>query len=117
MEGLKEEVLNDLSEYETKEDKINYLKDVLNHGCVSGMVSRLIYYKDTNDFFDKNKEEIENLIYDSSEEQGLNYLSFIASLNGSDNVGSLEQLKNLLSWFVYEETARKILIEDFEEDY
>ena len=114
---IKEEILKDLEDYYTKEYKIAYLKNVLNNGCVSGIVSNLIYYKDTNDFYNDFQEEIEELIYNSAEENGEPYLKFIASLNGADSVGSMEQLKNLLSWFAYEEIARRVLIEDFKEDY
>ena len=36
-----------------------FFKDLLNHGCVSGMVWSLIYYTDTHAFFDKHYDEIE----------------------------------------------------------
>lgn len=116
MNKLKEYVLEDLEDYETKEDKLNYLKDVLNHGCQSGIVCGLIYYKDTNDFFDEYEEEIETLISEMMDSFGIETRPlFIESLNGSAE--NIQQEKNLLSWFAYEETARKVLEEDFGEDY
>ena len=108
--GLQIEVLEDLEDYKTKEEAISYLNDVLNQGCVSGIASGLIYYYDTNKFYDRNEEEIEDLIYQNQKDLGYkNRNEFIGSLNGIDDVGSLQQEKNLLSWFAYEETSRNIL--------
>lgn len=113
---IKEFVMQDLEDYETKEDKINYLKDVLQHGCQSGMVSRLIYYHDTNKFYDDNEEEIEEILDEFKEMLGVKSRpEAIAQLNGSAE--DITQEKNLLSWMAYEETARKVLTEDFGVDY
>lgn len=112
--GLKGEVLSDLEEYETFEEAISYLNDVM-HGCSSGIVSRLIYYVDTIKFYDDNEDEIENLIENYTDDFGhKNRFEFIGSLNGADNIGDIGQEKNLLSWFAYEETARRLL-EELEE--
>lgn len=110
------EVVEDLYCYEDLGAIKSYLEDVLNHGCVSGIVSKLIYYDDTIKFYNYYEEEIENLVNEFKEEK--NYkkrADFIASLNG--NSESITQEKNLLSWFAYEETARKILdiLEEVEE--
>lgn len=109
--GLRGEVLQDLEDYDNLEEAISYLNNVMN-GCSSGIVSRLIYYVDTIKFYDDNKNEIEDLIERFRDDLGHdNRMSFIASLNGADSVGDIEQEKNLLSWFAYEETARNILDE------
>jgi len=112
---LKSEVLEELKGFETLEEAKDFLNDLTTHGCVSGMIGKLIYYKDTNDFYDKYEDEIEDLL----EELGYkNRFEAIQSLNGSENVGSIEQEKNLLSWFGFEQTGFKILgeLEELKEE-
>ena len=38
-----------------------FFEDLLQHGCISWMVSSLIYYKDTHEFYDKHYAEIEDI--------------------------------------------------------
>ena len=78
------------------------IKEVVEHGCVNGTVSELIYYADTSAFHDAHEEEIWEMVYESAEGQGLTILEFIATLRGG-LVGSMYQLKNLLAWFAVEE--------------
>src|SRR5690606_39004733 len=96
--GLVECVISDALDHEGSE--LTYLKDVLEHGCISGMVSGLIYTVDTHIFFDKYYEEIEDLRIELLE-QGIDVLSYIG-----DN-----DLKNHMAWIAYEETARLVLDE------
>ena len=100
--------LNDkASDYD--DNLMGVLNDLLQHGCISGMVGSLVYYRDTNDFYDRHQEDIDQLVYDMAEEMGYkNIYEFIASLNGAENVGGEEQHKNLLTWFAFEETARNL---------
>ena len=64
------------------------------------------YYSDTTKFYDKFETEIQELIDNYTQELGYNnQLEFISSLNGSENVYNNKQLKNLLAWFAFEETA------------
>jgi len=78
------------------------IKEVVEHGCVNGTVSELIYYADTSAFHDAHEEEIWEMVYESAEGQGLTILEFLATLRGG-LVGSMYQLKNLLAWFAVEE--------------
>jgi hypothetical protein len=75
----------------------SYIEDVLKHGCVSGMVSSLIYYGDTHAFYDKYYDEIEDLRVEYLDE-GFDLLA---------NIGD-KDLKNHLAWFGYEESLRKV---------
>ena len=113
---LKDAVIDEALEYETDDDIKSFFEDLLNHGCVSGMIGSLIYYADTNKFFDDNEEEIEELVYEMQQELGYKKRAeFIASLNGSAE--SISQEKNLLSWFAFEETARKIYTQDLDFEF
>ncbi len=77
------------------EDPAQYLKEVLQHGCQSGIVSGLIYYHDTKRFYIDNIDEIEDIKNE-----------FEDSIGEPIKIGT--PMYNWLSWFAYEETARKI---------
>jgi hypothetical protein len=101
---VKDWVLN-----EVKDGSIN-LEEVVKHGCVNGCVSSLIYYEDTNKFYDKFEEEIWEMLYDEQVDFGFSSIpEYIASFNGSKDVGSLTQFKNLLAWYAVENVANQIL--------
>lgn len=77
---------------------VAFFKDLLQHGCVSGMVSGMIYYTDTHSFFDKHYAAIETIREEVEENLGEKL-----SLNGD--------LKNALAWFAFEETAYRTALE------
>jgi hypothetical protein len=80
-----EEALNSSTIY-------SFFHDLLNYGCVSGMVSSLIYYADTEKFFDEHYEEIMDLKTEFEESTG-------------ESMKIPHQLKNHLAWFAFEQTA------------
>ena len=49
----------------TNEGIKEYLEDVMAHGCQSGFVRHLIYYKDTRAFFMRHFDEIFEIINDN----------------------------------------------------
>ncbi len=77
------------------ENAETYLSDLLQHGCQSGIVSGLIYYTDTKDFFIRHMEEIDELRGELED-----------SLGEPLKIGT--PAYNWLAWFGYEETARKL---------
>ena len=110
-ETIKGWVLN-----EVKDGSIN-LEEVVKHGCVNGCVSSLIYYEDTAKFHDKFEEEIWEMLYDAQMDMGFDSIpEYIASFNGSKEVGSLMQFKNLLAWYAVENVARQILDEEEQQE-
>jgi hypothetical protein len=48
----------------------NFFSDIMNHGCITGMASSLIYYTDTHAFFDTHYSQIEELRSYFEEEMG-----------------------------------------------
>lgn len=70
----------------------NFFHDLLNYGCVSGMVSSLIYYSQTEKFFDTHYEEIMEIKTEFEESTG-------------EPMKIPHQLKNHLAWFAFEQTA------------
>jgi hypothetical protein len=106
---MTKETVKDWVLKEVKNGSIN-LEEVIKHGCVNGCVSSLIYYEDTNKFYDKFEEEIWEMLYDEQVDFGFNSIpEYIASFNGSKDVGSLTQFKNLLAWYAVENVANQIL--------
>ncbi len=94
-DSLEKEVAHEALSSETPEGIQSFFSDLSQHGCISGMVSSLIYYHDTEAFFDKYYEEI--IWLKSEYEESMGQPMEIA-----------HQVKNYLAWFAFEETARKI---------
>ncbi len=95
---------------------VGFINDLLRGGCESGIVGELIYYKDTLAFFKRHQKEITQLMYDLMQD--------IGGTSPADLFGKKWDLEdpfardttnqNLLAWFGYEETARKINDELFD---
>ncbi|MBI1289499.1 MAG: hypothetical protein GC178_18175 [Flavobacteriales bacterium] len=79
-------------------DIIPFFRDLARHGCISGMVSQLIYYVDTQRFFDEHYEEIEDL-------------RFVYLESGGEPLRIEGDLKNALAWFGFEQTAERLVDE------
>lgn len=100
-------IIDEWSEYE---DKTDIFKDVLYHGCQSGMVGFLIYYSDTVRFYKQYKDEINTLLYEIMEGTGLSSLTelFGERWDKEDPLATDTYNQNLLAWFGFEETLRNI---------
>lgn len=91
-------------------DKKNIFTDVLYHGCQSGIVGELIYYTDTVRFYKQYRNEINELLYDTMNSTGLYSPSdlFGEKWDKEDPLAQNDFNQNLLAWFGFEETLRKI---------
>lgn len=106
--GIEGAVKKDLEDFKTTEEKITYLKDVLNLGGKNGGIPKLTYYYQTNAFYDEFCDEIENHLLDYMVAFG--YINRFDALNRLDiSVISLSDEKSVLSWFAYELIAKNIL--------
>lgn len=101
--GLVDEVVETILDCNASDDDEikNYIENVLTYGCVSGMVSGLIYYADTQAFFNRHQDEIFE-IYNELLSEGMEFNQEINS--------------NFLAWLGYEETIRRIA-NDLEIEY
>lgn len=97
-------------EWGNYDDKKNIFTDVLNYGCQSGMVGFLIYYSDTTKFYKRYQEEINALLHDLMYETGIYAPSeiFGDKWDKEDPLATDDFNQNLLAWFGFEETLRKI---------
>jgi hypothetical protein len=90
--------------YSSPESLVN---DLLNNGCVSGMVSHLIYYADTLKFFKKFKGEINELLQETINNTGLSISELFGNKFDTGDPLCLDtQNQNLLAWFGFEESVR-----------
>lgn len=87
------------------------LEDVTTEGCTSGIVSGMIYYTDTEPFYNLHKVAINDLLAQSLADMGA---KSPVELFGEDKWDTDDPLaldtqnKNLLAWFAVEEIARTL---------
>ena len=61
--GVKNDVINFLlAQAQDSEDAEGILDNILKHGCQSGMVNHLIYYKDTVAYYEEHESEIMEML-------------------------------------------------------
>ena len=102
--SIKEWIINNLEE--------GQIADVILEGCQSGIVSELIYYSDSEAFYEKFKEEIWDRLSVMADDMGCeSILHLIVTFNGSKEVGSELQLRNLLAWWACEDVCREVIAE------
>lgn len=84
----------------------NRCEDV-SHGCITGIVSSLIYYSDTVAFFKKYKEEIGEILKELATDCGSDYI-YNKILEGDIFIEDV-LTQNKLAWLGYEEVNYRIL--------
>ena len=92
--GLKLFVINDILEYDNNEEIKTYINDVLIHGCQSGIVTSLIYTKDTKNFVKTYLNECLEILDNVIQEIGKP--SFTIDSNSIALLSYEETLKNLV---------------------
>ena len=84
------------------------LDDLAEHGCVSGMVSDLIYYTDTRAFYLKHEVEISALVSELLSDFGMPLHEVFRGWDQADPFANDTSNQNLLAWFAFEDTAQRI---------
>ena len=104
------------------EERKTYLQDLTQHGAISGMVSGLVYYSETTQFFNEHRDEILAMLTEMKEETGLDEKGLFGDKwndwedlleEEADDLDPLADTnnQNLLAWFAVEELAKKELDE------
>ena len=93
-ENIQKQVAKEALSYSCENIR-DFFIDLMKYGCVSGMISILIYYCDTHEFFNNHYDEIESLRTEYEESTGL-------VLNPEGD------LMNWYSWFAFETVARNL---------
>lgn len=96
---LEKDVISYVEDQGNKDDQNSYVKDVLNNGCVSGIVSGLIYTSDTHAFFEEHYNDIMALVERLEDDSGL-------------MVQPEGDIKNWYAWLAFEETLRDLYGEE-----
>ncbi len=73
----------------------DFFSDLLTYRCASGMISSLVYYANTHEFYNTHYYQIEDIRTEYEDNTGLTI-----TVNGD--------LKNFFAWFSFEETAYRM---------
>lgn len=104
----------EMSEKETEEAKTWY--DIAEHGADTGWPG-FTYYTDTTEFYEKNKEEIWELLAEQAEGMGYTPIELIAQFKIQSDAQTADTFENMMAWFALEEIARAFVdAEEAEED-
>lgn len=91
------------------DDKGAIFAEVLQHGCISGIVGNLVYYSQTIAFFEKHKNEINGLLTEILNEIGETSPSkLFRDWDNDDPLATETHNQNLLAWFGFEETLHRL---------
>ena len=107
--NLKNEVMEILESMAVDSSLKEVVEEVLEYGCVSGIVGSLIYFYQTEAFFDRHKDAINELAHELSEDIYGNKYSIYKNLQYECN-------KNTMAWFGFEEMTR-IIANELEIEY
>lgn len=115
-DGLVESVTNYiLDKFDEYDDPKQIVLEVLEHGCVSGIVGELIYYSDTTAYYAKNRDAINHLLYEQMEEFGDHNLEefFCGTVkwDPEDPLALDCYNQNILAWFGFETTMRNVALQ------
>ena len=118
MKALREEVIEIVKNEAEVGERNSFLEDVLQYGCVNGMVSALIYYNQTKAFYERHKEAINNFLGDTLSNLGFNCPVdiFGDKWDKKDPLALDTHNQNLLAWFAFEEVAENLLNEGYFDD-
>ena len=95
-------------EYSNKEQGI--YDDLVYGGCASGIVGYLCYYVDTVKFYKRYRNEISKLLYEVLKSTGCSVSELFGdSWNEEDPLALDYYNQNVLAWFGFEETARRLM--------
>lgn len=99
----------DWYESECEDGYTSAISDLMQNGCVSGMVGHLIYYSDTTAFYRQHKREIWQLLDQMLDECGLERTQdLLSDWDGGDRWAEDTHNQNLLAWFAFEVTAQNL---------
>ena len=100
---VEKKVINDLinTGLSTEELK-DHIKDIVQCGCISGIVPSLVYYSDTTKFFNCYRKEILSMLQDPDKNIYSEYIYLLSYKKYSVSE------KNSLSWFAYDNTVIRI---------
>lgn len=108
-----DDIYDDLVDAEdgaTIENFIGRLEEIAKNGCASGTVLGLIYFEDTDAFFNEYYDDIYDFL-ESMDDDTLNWLvdRIKEDSDAIDVLMGTKYAKNDLVWFVYDSMAQQLL--------
>lgn len=110
--------IDELAEKSERYDSIDDVISDFSQGCASGIVSGLIYYSDTERFFDENKPGIVELLLELQDDTGEPWITLFRDFDKEDIFCDDPYNKNKLAWFLFEEInyIAEMILENMEEN-
>ncbi len=103
------DIFRDSQDYTgNKKERLLARCEDVQHGCSSGVVSSLIYYRDTTAFFKKFEKEIGCLVSEMIQEGLINDIRDLNGYDPEDPFCNDIYNQNLLAWLAYEEVNNKL---------
>ena len=101
--------IDESAEYDSTDDLLTSMEELQQYGCISGMIGELIYYDDTEKFFDNYKEEINEILSNVIEGTGCSMEELFGDKFDKEDPLVIDYSnKNLLAWFGFEETVNNL---------
>ena len=97
------DVIKDTYDYET-------CKEIVDHGCQSGVCSQHIRYADTIGFFEEHEGEITDFVVDSA---GSDFVGEVLA----QHKGDLDAYKNDMTWAFIEFVAMDVVDNQYEQEH
>ena len=85
-------------------------KEIVDHGCQSGVCSQHIYYADTIGFFEEHEGEITDFVVDSA---GSDFVGEVLA----QHKGDLDAYKNDMTWAFIEFVAMDVVDNQYEQEH
>ena len=103
MKTLKQETMELLNDMVIMNEETieSVISEILTYGCVSGIVGALTYYYQTEEFFNRHKDEINDMAQELSNDIYGNPYEIYHNFK-------YECSKNTMAWFGFEEMTRII---------
>ncbi|QQO40698.1 hypothetical protein 000TH009_262 [Bacillus phage 000TH009] len=97
-------------------ERMNYLEDVTQHGCISATVSGVIYTHDINNIFKDNMDDILEQLTQLNEELGYDVVQ--SAMTRLDYDKEYTMFPTVAVWMIIEDTAASLLsdLENEEEE-
>jgi hypothetical protein len=84
------------------------LKDLFHGGCASGYVGPMIYTADCVAFYRKHQREVDAMLAETIRDTGSDPSELFRDWDKADPLAREDGNQNILAWFAWEETARKL---------
>jgi len=109
-QNVKEWINSEAGERDGDDAAEQVLRELLEHGCQSGIVGHLIYTPDCVEFYRAHQREIDRMLNETCQDCGCQPGDLFerAGWDKEDPLAREDQNQNILAWFGFEESARAL---------